>query len=123
MWLHDIVRTSEQAQINNVKQLCQLKAEVVNLTDKLHEATATRTSVELSANAEDILKSVLAALQAVSKRGGNSVRCQEIISSLRFKEMPMRQIQIPETYADTFAWILDDYHLRRCLESSGDTFW
>jgi len=117
------VRTSEQAQINNVKQLSQLKVEVVKLADKLHEATATRTPVELSANAEDILKSVLAALRTVSRSGGNSVRCQDIVSSLKFKEMPMRQIQIPETYADTFAWILDDYPLRPWLESSGGTFW
>lgn len=123
MWLHDIVRTSEQAQIYHVKQLGQLKAEIVNLAEKVHEATAEKKPVELSPDAEGILKSLLVALQTVSKRGGDSVRCQEIISSLRFKEMPMRQIQIPETYADTFAWILEDYPLRPWLESSGDTFW
>lgn len=35
----------------------------------------------------------------------------------------MRHLQIPEAYANTFAWILDDYPFRPWLEGSDGTFW
>jgi hypothetical protein len=123
LWLHDIVRTSKQAQIDNVDQLSQLKAEVMKLAEKLHRATDAIQPVELSARCEDVLRSILAKLRDVSAKGVDSVKCQEIISSLHFKEMPMRHIQISETYADTFAWILQKHPFRMWLEGSGDTFW
>ena len=121
IWLHDIMQTSSQAQIDNVSQLRLLKAEIVELAEMHRRAMDSSKLVELSANSEAILQSVLVALQNVRDRGGDSTRCQRIISSLTFKEMPMRHLQIPKTYANTFAW--DDDPFRPWLEGFDGTFW
>jgi hypothetical protein len=122
-WLHDIMQTSSQAQIDNVEQLRLLKVEIVESAEMHRRAIVSNKVADLSANSEAILQSVLVALQNIGDRGDDSTRCQRIISSLTFKEMPMRHLQIPETYANTFAWILDDYPFRPWLESSDGTFW
>ena len=115
--------TSSQAQIDNVDQLRLMKAEIMDLAEMHRRTIAANRAVDLSAKSEAILQSVLATLQKVGEKGDDSTRCQRIVSSLTFKEMPMRHVQIPETYANTFAWMLEDYPFRPWLEGSGGTFW
>jgi hypothetical protein len=117
------MRTSAQVQIDNVDALRQVKAEIVELAEMHRRAIDSNKVVDLSANSEAILQSVLGALHSVNEKGSDSAKCQKILSSLTFEQMPTRHFNVPETYADTFAWIMDDYPFRTWLEGSDDAFW
>lgn len=130
MWLHEIMRASKQAQIDNANQLSRLRDEVVKMAQEHHrtirDSMKKDDPADLSTKAEEICKSVLVSLEAIKNQGDEATRCQRILSSLRFKEMPLRHIQIPETYADTFSWVLNNYPFQPWLEASNSNdgaFW
>jgi hypothetical protein len=121
-WLHDVMRTSTQIQTDNVEALHQVKTEIVELAET-HRRAFDSNKVDMAENTDLILQSVLGALHSVNEKGSDFARCQNILASLTFEQMPMRHFNIPETYADTFAWVLEDYPFRPWLEGSDGTFW
>jgi hypothetical protein len=116
-------RSSEEVFEENVLAVLQLRDDLRVKIQSLDPATAASTNradndlstlldelrstnVALLEATTEGLQNLSASIEALSKAGATASSAQAILSSLRFKEMPMRYIQIPDAYANTNAWIL-----------------
>ncbi|KAK5122970.1 hypothetical protein LTR85_003536 [Meristemomyces frigidus] len=118
--IRQLSEASQNMQLQNATRLQDLKEDLLNtLTDPIHNASAQYEWLQQS------FDTVLARLDDMCRSASTIAESKALLDSLRFKEMPMRYIQIPVAYAHTYGWILRSSRtpFKAWLEKSSGVFW
>ena len=139
--LSSLTETSRVAQLSTTQTLERFKDEMLGdaararseIQDMRYQQTMVSGTIERmpkvifdrleEQNWEQILMPLVSKLREVDETCKRAEAIQRVTSTLRFKSMRLRDLQIPLAHANTFSWIFDHPPFAPWLASSSGLFW